>query len=105
MLKKRLGIEAIERDWFFDHTFDYFKIPPTLIILEGCVRIGECAFDGCSKLKKVVIPKSVESIKWRAFCDSGAKIILKNRKFNKGIRAASFYGCESVEYVKEETRN
>ena len=49
MLKKRLGLEAIERNNSFSggvNVETYFKISPTLIIPEGCVKIGEGAFWG-----------------------------------------------------------
>lgn len=36
MLKKKLGIEAVERDWQL--LLDYYKIPTTLNITEGCER-------------------------------------------------------------------
>ena len=47
MLKKRLGLEAIERDNSFTGGVSvktYFKIPSTLIIPEGCEKIGAGAF-------------------------------------------------------------
>lgn len=43
MLKKKLGINAIEKDWIdrVGSVKNYFKVPPTLIIPEGCKRIGK----------------------------------------------------------------
>ena len=127
MLKKKLGIEAIEKNWDFIraiHVHTYFKVSSTLIIPEACKKIGEysfyncerlkeviipgkverigdCAFEWCDNLKEVVIPESVKKIGGEAFrgCKN-ATIILKkpNFAFEKGYRA--FWGCEDVE---EET--
>lgn len=48
MLKKKLGVEAVEMDWpdDVDELKDYYKVPSTLIIPPGCERIGEFAFLG-----------------------------------------------------------
>lgn len=60
MLKKRLGVEGIER---VVAVHRLFKVPSTLIIPEGCKSIRICSFQGCCrKLKKVIIPRSVEKI-------------------------------------------
>lgn len=69
MLKKKLGIEAFERDWYWSKGLvNYFKISSTLIIPESVERIGDKAFL-CEKLRKVIIPGNVKSIgKW-AFRD------------------------------------
>jgi len=130
MLKKKLGINAIERDWnVIFKSYHYFKIPSTLIIPEGCKKIGnysfcDCwwlkkvmilksckdigyyAFSGCVKLKKVVIPESVDWIWDSAFKSCWrAAIILKKResKFNV-ISQDAFSDCR-CRYVKEETGN
>lgn len=105
MLKKRLGIEAIEREKFLEI---YFKIPSTLIIPEGCWEIGQYAFRGCRWLEKVIIPKSVERVGDCAFeCCGKAEITVKKAKSKliSGIGINAFYMCKSVEYVKEETGN
>ena len=128
MLKKKLGIEAIESDWpnEGEEVDNFFKISPKLTIPEGCEKIGfgafcDCwelkkieipegvesigssAFWNCCKLKKVVIPKSVESIGEEAFCRcSNATIILrKPEKDFKYIGLDAFY---RVKDVKEEIR-
>ena len=69
MLKKKLGIEGIERDWPSDEEElkDFFKVSSTLIIPEGCDHIGEYAFWSYNELKEVIIPKGVESIGYKAF--------------------------------------
>ena len=78
MLKKRLGINAIERDWKgkYDRVYDFYKIPSTLIIPEGCGRIGRGVFEDCDWLKKVVIS---EGVLW--------------------IRGFAFWGCERLKEV------
>ena len=79
MLKKKLGVEAIEMNWNYDRTFDYFKIPPTLIIPEGCRRIGRSAFENCTSLKKVIFPVSLEVIDQWAF--DGCKDVKKETRY------------------------
>lgn len=105
MLKKRLGVEAIERKWIHcvSNIGDYFKIPSTLIISDRCVKIGKYAFFKCN-LKKVIIPRSVKSIEYCAFdgCDN-AVIILEKPK--RTFKYWAFGSCKDVMYVKEETRN
>lgn len=127
MLKKKLGIEAIERDWSWKYKIvSYFKISSTLTIPDSCERIGgsafyECdrlkevvisegvksigcrAFINCRKLKKVVIPDSVENIFDYAFlgCKDATIIILKIKNQFKRIGGTAFEGCKDV---KEKTR-
>lgn len=113
MLKKRLGLEAFERDWywkksgsFIGNITGFFKIPTTLIIPEGCRSIGEAALCYCKKLEKIVIPKSVEKIKYKAFYDcSRAVIILKKPRIEIETEICVFLGCKAVMYVKEEIRS
>ena len=107
MLKKKLGIEAIEKNWKHIFISYYYKIPPTLIIPEGCKRIGVEAFKNCWWLKKVVIPESVEIIGNHAFyeCISATIILKKSKRKFKGIGWSAFYYCKSVEYAEKETRN
>ena len=129
MLKKRLGIEAIERNWFyiFGNIEDYFKIPSSLTIPEGCERIGEIAFSECEKLREVTFPESVEWIGYASFSDCvglkkvvipesvdwitddafsdcyNAVVILKKwRSEFSGIGWHAFKGCKDV---KEEIRS
>ena len=59
MLKKKLGIEAIERSWILKC---YFKISSTLTIPEGCVKIGGFTFCNCERLREVIIPEGVVKI-------------------------------------------
>lgn len=105
MLKKRLGIEAIERDWsLMSKSYYYYKIPTALIIPEGCVRIGRFVFWRWEKLRKVEIPKSVEEIGYRAFgyCEN-AKIILE--KPMREFKSIGYNAFHNLMYVKEKTGN
>ena len=100
MLKKKLGVEAIERDWarVIYSTKRIFKIPTTLIIPEGCRRIGKSAFWKC-KIKEVVIPEGVVVIEYRAFEDCWE---LKKVNIPEGcekIKEWAFYDCESLKKV------
>ena len=130
MLKKKLGPEAVERDWswYIKSLKDYFKIPSTLIIPEGCrwiggytfeycwwlkkveipgsvKNIGGCAFRCCEKLGKVVIPESVERIGYCAFyyCSNATIILRKPRSEYKFIGRYRVF--DDVKDVKEEIRN
>lgn len=128
MLRKKLGIEAIERDWnVISKSYHYFKITYTLIIPEGCEKVGNhafedyvwlekikipksvkeigcCAFDKCKKLEKVVIPESVDWIRWSAFshCWRATIILRKPESEFKEIGRWAFNG---VRDVKEEIRS
>lgn len=104
MLKKKLGIEAVERDWYDYSIEDYFKINSTLIIPEGCLWIGYAAFQGCERLEKVEIPKSVRWIEGYTFsgCVDATIILKKPKKDFEEIGETSFDG---VRYVKEEIRS
>ena len=105
MLKKKLENDAIERDWNWTRELTRrFKISSTLIIPDGCKRIGVSAFYGCWRLREVVIPKSVEWIDYDAFweCDNAVIILKKHKKDFKYIGSCAFDYCR---YVKEETRN
>ena len=129
MLKKRLGIEAIESvgNWREKYIFSYFKIPSTLIIpgsvkvienatfiycnrlkkvviSEGVKEIGRFAFENCRNLKEVSIPESVETIESYAFnsCKYATIILKKHKKDFKSIGYWAFGGCYDV---KEEVRD
>ena len=83
MLKKKLGLEVIERDWSYNkkRSVNYFKIPTALIIPESCEWIGKAAFLGCDWLKKVEVPRSVEEIgDWAFWGCKNATITLKKPK-------------------------
>ena len=68
MLKKKLGLNAIEKGWYVGGRLTTnFKIPSTLIIPEGCEKIGLNVFYGCWRLREVIIPNSVKVIEIGAF--------------------------------------
>ena len=96
MLKKRLGVEAIET---VDFLRRYYKIPPTLTIPEGCKKVGCFAFYCCTRLKKVSIPGSVVVIDINAFshCKSIEKIEIP--KSVEKIREQAFNGCYNLREV------
>ena len=122
MLKKKLGIHAIERDWdVISRPYNYYKIPSTLIIPEGVERIGKNAFykyeelekveipgsvntirgnafRGCRKLGKVVIPGNVEKIGEFAFweCKNAEIKLMKLKKKSRRIGPCAFKGCKKL---------
>lgn len=96
--KKKLGIEGIEREWSLSLSI-YYKISSTLIIPEGCEKIGFAAFRGCKELKSVVIPGNVKTIQNFAFkgCDKLERVeILEGVE---GIGFCAFRGCSRLEKV------
>ena len=107
MLKKKLGPEAVERDWswYIKRLKDYFKISSTLNIPEGCEHIGGSAFLGCDWLKKVVIPESVEEIGISAFrgCKSLEKVVIPESVDVIGYCA--FYYCSNATIILRKPRS
>ena len=100
MLKKRLGIEAIEINWNtkIDYIYDYFKIPTSLIIPDGCKRIGNSAFECCKSLREVIIPKSVKWIDGNAFsnCKKLEKVII-----SEGVEEIWHHAFDSCDKLKK----
>lgn len=106
MLKKKLGLEAIEVDRSWNsvpvRTIALrllYKIPSTLIIPKDCDRIGKSAFCNCKGLEKVVISEGVKSIGVCAFqgCWYLKEVIIPGSVEEIGDYA--FYGCESADVV------
>lgn len=99
MLYKKLGTEAIERNWECDGVNNYFKIPSTLIIPKSVWKIGKRAFESCEKLREVVIPKSVDVIGYRAFqwCVNLKKVEIPNSIWK--IETSAFYNCYNAEII------
>lgn len=107
MLKKKLGLEAIEIDWHCVYIGtryegcieDYYKIPSTLNIPEGCKKIGRNAFVQCVKLDEVIIPGSVEWIGSGSFWNCR---YLKTVKILKGVKKIgdnAFWTCPRLKEV------
>lgn len=106
MLKKRLGVEAIERGGSLvkrTSVQTYFKVSSTLIVPESCKRIGGLAFFKCENLRKVEIPKSIKEIGYSAFyrCVRATIILRKPKSEIEFIGGYAFEGCRNV---KEEIR-
>lgn len=106
MLKKKLGINAIERNYFHFNACseDFFKLPSTLIIPEGCKWIGYAAFYCCINLRKVVIPESVTDIGEDAFCGCKEAIIILKKPEHK-FEFIGENALDDCKDVKEEVRN
>ena len=70
-----------------------------LVIPEGCMRIGNRAFDGSPSLRRIAIPKTMESIGDHAFrnCGKLEEIIIESYccQFGKGI----LDGCRSIRKI------
>lgn len=130
MLKKRLGIECMERSWYCGYLIDFYKIPSTLTISNDCTWIGARVFYYCNRLKEVVISGSVESIGFSAFegckklgkveisgnvdwinsnafrgCTKATIILKKSKSELKYVGKNAFIRCKSVEYAEEKARN
>lgn len=101
MLKKRLGLNAIERDWFTGGKYisNCFKIPSTLTIPENCKYIGLNAFHSCLGLRKVIISRSVVEIGIGAFrgCRKLEKVTVLESC--KRIGEVAFWDCKRLEKV------
>ena len=129
MLKKRLGLEAIEERWSSPKKIRrYYKIQSTtLVIPDGCEwigyrafkdctclekvvisdgvkRIGSYAFGDCDKLKEVVIPESVEIIESDAFawCSKLEKVVIPESV--KVIMRGAFRECKNAEITLYKSR-
>lgn len=99
MLKKKLGVEAVEMGWTGRRLFNYYKISSTLIIPEGCVEIGNFAFSSCERFREVVIPENIKNIGIGAFwlCGELKKVIIP--KSVKEIKDRTFQSCRNLREV------
>lgn len=131
------GLYKLHMDCFSYNPIKKIYIPKTLSTLQtrvflGCFDleevdfqstilndISEEVFSGCTKLKKIVLPKNVKSIGYRAFYDSGIKEIeapgvdvlldnalngcskLERASFSKEIfcNSYAFSGCKSLKEI------
>jgi len=106
MLKKRLGVEAVERKWDWNNKLLLlFKIPSTLVIPESCERIGNCAFYYCQKLRKVIISEGVMWIRSRAFmgCCKLEEVVIPESV--EWIGYAAFNRCEKATIILKKPKN
>ena len=100
MLKKRLGIRALEMNLCWEKNLtNHFKIPTSLTIPEDCKWIGSSAFWECRWLRKVVISGSVERISNNAFrcCQKLKEVVIL--KSVKEIRNYAFSYCNNLKEV------
>ena len=107
MLKKKLGIEAIERNWNLHYHLSnhYFKIPSILVIPEGCEKIGNFAFYECNRLKEVVISMNVKKINFGAFynCISLRKVVIPSSV--EVIGSNVFYNCGAAVIILKKPKS
>lgn len=100
MLKKKLGIEAIERDWYVGRRLATdFKIPSTLIIPKRVRWIGDFTFCNCERLKKVEIPGSIEEIGYCAFANCPELVQIEFLESVEEIGSLAFWDCRKLEKV------
>lgn len=99
MLKKRLGVEAIERSWGEYFMYNYFKIPSSLTIPESVKRIGHWAFSGCLGLKEVVILNGCTNIECCAFKDCYNLEKIDIPESVEVIGDFAFKECEKLERI------
>ena len=105
MLKKRLGTEAIETDWYSDEKLiNYFKIPSTLTIPKDVDEIGDYAFRDCKELKKVIFSDNVEYIWPGAFQNCSNLKKVKIPESVKIIGAGAFQGCYNATIILKKLR-
>lgn len=79
-----------------------------VILSEGIIYIGNCAFSGCSSLNQIIIPKSLVSIGSYAFEGCGSLDKINLSESIRFIGNSAFKGCgalieiiipESVEFI------
>ena len=100
MLKKKLGIEGIEKGRFWGYRIFIFKVPPILIIPEGVESIGYHAFDDCMNLKEVIIPEGVKEIGKGAFADCKNLRKVEIPESVELIMDYAFVGCRGLKKIK-----
>ena len=79
-------------------TFEYTALEE-IIIPSGVKYIGEYAFSGCTRLKRVKLPSGLKQIKENTFCwcKSLKEVVFPAEL--EVIRTEAFEGCESLETV------
>ena len=107
MLKKRLGVKVIERDWHLEkgRLRDCIKVPSILIIPEGVVKVGRQAFWGCDEIKKVIIPEGVKEIGRSAFnlCKNLREAVIPESV--EKIDSWAFFECKKATIILKKPRS
>lgn len=86
------GVKVISSCAFYGSKIKKIKLPSSLETIE------RCAFACCKELKKLVIPGSVRKIHYEILLDSGVEeVIVENGVEN--IPQSAFYGCPKLRYV------
>ena len=86
------GVKVISSSAFYRSKIKKIKLPSSLETIE------RCAFVCCKELKKLVIPGSVRNIHYEILMDSGVEeVIVENGVEN--IPQSAFYGCPKLRYV------
>lgn len=70
-----------------------------IVIPEGVTDVGEVAFYGCTNLREVIFPESLEYIREEAFGESGVEAVLVPDGM-KCIEEKAFYSCERLRKVE-----
>ena len=86
------GVKVISSCAFYGSKIKKIKLPSSLETIE------RCAFVCCKELKKLVIPGSVRRIHYEILMDSGVEeLVVENGVEN--IPQSAFYGCQKLRYV------
>ena len=86
------GVKVISSCAFYGSKIKKIKLPSSLETIE------RCAFVCCKELKKLVIPGSVRRIHYEILMDSGVEeLVVENGVEN--IPQGAFYGCQKLRYV------
>ena len=105
--ENRVNLETYNHNEFFIdsnytlkgyHSIGY-KLGKTIIIPDGVKVIGKRVFEGCEKIKHVIIPNSVTMIDKYAFRRSGL-IDIKIPDSVKIIESQAFEGCYDLKNVR-----
>lgn len=78
---------------------EYWKIIEEVVVESGVTSIGNCAFRGCSKVRKVTLPDTVTKIGEDSFFYCKALLSIEIPYGVKTIPSGAFYSCTSLEYV------
>lgn len=76
----------------------------SLVIPEGVTDIGEVAFYGCSNLREVVLPASLEYVREEAFGETALEKLIFPKSL-KSIEEKAFYSCARLRSVEVPGRD